>query len=543
MCGIYLIKSHSNYDNFKNIMDPRGPDEQRFSQIDNVTIGINRLSIQDIEGGSQPKENSQYSIVFNGEIFNQKELRSKYNNYRYTTKNSDTETILGCYTQIGKKIFSELIGFFCIIIFDKKSKEIIIARDTIGIKTLYFFHSRDELIFSSEIKFISKLKTLDKNQSSTIEAFVFNTRRTSQTFYDDVREIQKGTITTISIDNKIITRKFSFNAVISGSFEDNLTEAVERWLISDASLAVSLSGGTDSTLIANIIRKKLGHKFNAMTVSFPNANESELALATGKRLGIDVKNIKVDPNEMINDIDGIYEYLDEPYFGDVPSYYIYKKARELGIKVVVTGTGADELFGNYGKCHKGSWKTFLTNNRLANYFPQRISIFEQKKLFNEDFDRFKRFQEYSFSSIKELIYRFDMDNQLVYEFLSMTDKLSSMNSVEARVPFLDQKFIQYIENIDIDIRTKGAPLKSFLLESLSDELTSGIGGTKKVGFTMPIKDLVFSSKKTSIIENLELLKGNKLFNSSRLAEIIHNFETSDPELIWNLNIYSNWLYK
>ncbi|MBT1700927.1 asparagine synthase (glutamine-hydrolyzing) [Fulvivirgaceae bacterium PWU4] len=379
MCG---IAGYISYAPLKDLrlserMHHRGPDADGIFKDDFVQLEHKRLSIIDLsERANQPmfSEDGNYVIVFNGEIYNhleiRKELIAKGYNFRST---SDTESLLYGYVEYGEKILSRLNGIFAFALYNRKKKEVILARDQYGIKPLYFYHKDNVFLFSSEIKSFLSYKQFDRavNYDAIVNYLQYLYCPGPITPFKFVRRLDPGHSMKIRLGADKFTvdpparyyqipftgsyREMSESAWVD-ELEQSLLMAVERQLLSDAPLGFFLSGGLDSSLIVAMAAKVMKHSdFNCFTISTGSdmaeeglSDDLHYAQQVAKAIGCKLNIIEAKP-EILKDFDKVIWHLDEPQ-ADPAAIHVYnisKGAREKDIKVMLGGTAGDDLFSGY----------------------------------------------------------------------------------------------------------------------------------------------------------------------------------------------------
>ena len=354
MCGIvgYVGKSSDSFDlldrmNFTQFH--RGPDEQG-SFVSNdfkVKMAISRLSIIDVEGGSQPMTTSdgRYTIVFNGEIFNAKELRLALENegIRFKSNHSDTEVILLLFQRYGSGAIDMLNGMFAFAIYDSKERTIFLGRDYCGIKPLHYFHENEFFAFASEIKSLKCIDGVanDLDLESINHFFSLNYIPQGGTVYKKIKKIPAGHYLIYDIEKNSVTIKkywlptfgnikFDSRDELIKEIYKKLTQAVNRWSTSDVDICVSLSGGIDSAIILKILSENSNSKISTFTLGFKDAgsevtsNEYDLARITADRFNANQCEIQINSMDLLGEIREIVASLDEPYGGGIPSWFVYK---------------------------------------------------------------------------------------------------------------------------------------------------------------------------------------------------------------------------
>ena len=379
MCGFAgIISNDSRRDNAVKVMaesmSHRGPDDSGYYFDNDISIGFRRLAIIDLsEKGAQPMKIGKYIIVFNGEIYNFKEIREKLNNNNIKLKsNSDTEVLLMAYTYWGVKIFNEIIGMFAFAIWDCEYKKLLISRDHFGKKPLYYYLDENQFIFSSEINAIKK--TLSKNPEISEESiFTY----LSKGYYDRTKTIYSKILTLDSGEyafyyqnsNNLTKQKYwvpRFNLGQSdigvGSINESINTAIKRRFNSDVPVGICLSGGVDSSIIALKSKDLIKEDVTTYTVKFDDIkyDESKFVKQLTDKYDIDNINIKHENTNLEFILTKLVNAYGEPFGDDsaIPAYTLYENLKEYG-KVFLTGDGADELFGGY----KDS-KLFLLQDRL-----------------------------------------------------------------------------------------------------------------------------------------------------------------------------------
>ncbi|NQU77786.1 asparagine synthase (glutamine-hydrolyzing) [Candidatus Falkowbacteria bacterium] len=393
MCGIngFNFKDETLIAKMNERVKHRGPDDSGFWADDNLSLGHQRLSIIDLsERGHQPMHSDKYIIVFNGEIYNYKEIKKELPDYQFKS-DSDTEVILAAYEKWGRDCLAKLNGIFAIAIWDKEKKELFLARDRVGVKPLYYYFNNGKLIFSSEIKAI--LEHFDVKREVDVEALNHYFRLlyvpAPLTMFKGIKKLEAGHYLIFrngeveierywEVDNAKLRKhmrppslklrgvknypprqdelgssRLGENA--KGEIGEVMLGAVKGQLVSDRPLGVFLSGGIDSTsVLGNMV--KLGHrKIKTFSVGF-NINDPDnkfnadfnLARQTAKHYKTDHHELLISSEDILENIEDVVWHLDEPICNttQVATYLLSKMAKEK-VAVVLGGDGGDELFGGY----------------------------------------------------------------------------------------------------------------------------------------------------------------------------------------------------
>jgi asparagine synthase (glutamine-hydrolysing) len=520
----------------------RGPDDSGiFSDSTwGVHLAMTRLSIVDISHGHQPMANSEGSIwiVFNGEIVNAPLLRQELERCGvvFRTGHSDTEVLLQLYERYGESMLEKLNGMFAFVIYDKRKKVLFGARDPFGIKPLYYMQFTDGFAFSSELKGLSSLSYFQKkiNRQSVYHFLSFQCVPAPETIFEGVYKLTAGETFLFNIEEKKFQKKIYWyppNGVTWTSeatkcdldlqkfIREEFKKALGRWMVSDVPIACSLSGGVDSAIIAGLMAELGNRPIKTYTLGFddfPDLDERNLARAVSNKWGTQHQEIIIQSKDLLDDLDLMVTALDEPYAGGLPAWFVFKRMAGE-VKVCMTGTGGDELFGNYGK-----WRVYAD---LSAAIRQVLGQLRRDSRWISDFLRFPRgsryhlyFREYQKNdllhpdfatgcleseALVELLWEkgkpptvldapriIDMKIQLPEEFLHMTDRFSMNFSIEARPPFLDRDFVEAMMSVDSNIRVRRSNFKEKLIKAFSTYIPEEIKLGKKRGFTLPIGEWI-----------------------------------------------------
>ena len=378
MCGIIGFidkkKSINTLNDMLNIQSYRGPDDRGlyFDEKNGVHFGHNRLSIQDLSSyGHQPfvSDCGNYIIVFNGEVYNFKNIRVDLEELGYKfISNSDTEVILYSYKEWGIKCIDKFIGMFAFAILDKVEDKLVLVRDRARVKPLYYYADEKEFMFSSEIKSFHKHPEFKKEQNLEVLPcfFQFGYIPAPYTIFKNCFKLEAGNYLELSLGNlefKItkywdvndfyLQEKFTKSEYeILEDIEAILDNAIDLRMVSDVPVGVFLSGGYDSSLVASILAKKQGKKINTFTIGFDDEkyNEAKHAKLIAEYLGTNHTEYYMNNSDMLNLVESLPFYYDEP-FGDssaLPTMIVSKLARQ-SVTVALSADGGDEAFCGYSK--------------------------------------------------------------------------------------------------------------------------------------------------------------------------------------------------
>jgi asparagine synthase (glutamine-hydrolysing) len=539
MCGIAGIVGQferGHLSAMNRLITHRGPDDagEFISADGEIGLAMRRLSIVDLGGGHQPMPSADGSlqIVFNGEIFNAPELRTKLEKKGrvFKTRNSDTEVILQLYEVEGTAMLPRLNGMFAFVIFDRKRNQLFGARDRFGIKPLYYTAQGGCFAFASEMKSLLTLPWLERQlDSQSLYHYL------TLLHVPDEASILKGVFRlppahsfTLDVTTKQLSVQrfweFDFDkteqhttAEWADRLRGELRAAVKRWSLSDVPIACSLSGGLDSSAVVGLLAEQGFNKLKTFTLGFESADEQSwderhLAKQVASKWGTEHRENVLQPDALLDDLVSMVWHLDEPYGGGLPSWYVFgEMARE--VKVGLTGSGGDELFGNYGKFRaiegkplrelglglkklgvsgKSSTPFGRHYHAIRRYFDdttKRDAVLASGFFAPEDTAAFlqKLYDAQATADLRNRLAALDFRTQLAEEFLFMTDRFSMAHCLEARVPLLDNELVETVFRIPSSIRTRPKDLKYLFKLAVKDLLPPDVLAGKKKGFVIPVE--------------------------------------------------------
>ena len=589
MCGIAGYFGNKNLDSNTiqktlSTLLRRGPDDQNYKKYEindskNLYFFHTRLSIIDLDSRSnQPLEDSLFSIIFNGELYNyleiKKDLESK--GIKFSTL-SDTEVILKGYQIYGKDLFNIMEGMWALAIYDKKKKETIISRDRFSEKPLYYYITKEGLYFSSDVKAI---KTLSK------DSFAFNNRRLlsglicgyksyykkpEETFFEKIKNLPGGHFTVIdSLFNFSVKKYYSVNTKANLNLKEDeiifntkklFFNAIQIRLRSDVPSAFCLSGGLDSSSLVSIAAKKFNFKIN----SFSLIDNNDERYNEKKNIDLVVNDVEANHHEIklekkSNNLDyltNLIEYKSAP-LSTITSYlhsYLQKEISNKGFKVSFSGTAADEIFTGYYDHHlqylhdvnntkyfDSSLKNFnrYIKPMIRNKFFQNENLYIQNSNFRKHiFDNFYEFSELINQNLKDE-FEFDFQEEKFCENLSLNRRLNELfhentpiilneedsnsmyYSIENRSPFLDSKLIDFMNSVEIRHLIKDGYSKNILREISKDYLIDTVRlDREKKGFNSSVQS-IFDFEDKDFYEMI-LNKNNKVYDfidNSKVRKIL-----------------------
>ena len=559
MCGFVGFVDKSKKENkdkiIKKMADTikhRGPDSDGYYTDDNIALGFRRLSIIDLGNGDQPIFNKKKDkvILFNGEIYNYKEIQKelKKKGYKFKT-NSDTEVILLGYEEYGEKILNKLRGMFAFVIYDINKKELFGARDFFGIKPMYYAKQNNLFIFGSEIKSFLNHPDFRKelNKDALKPYLTFQYSCLNETFFKDVFKLDPGHYFKYK-NNKLIINKY-FDVTYNNGNEDiekviddlneTMKESIEYHKVSDVEIGSFLSSGVDSSYIVSCADVD-----KTYTVGFKRDgfDETEPARELSKILKKSHKEKMVSADEFFKDLPNVQYYSDEPHanLSAVPLYFLSKMASK-DVKVVLSGEGADELFGGYGEYYESDFvkkykkipycirhslgviakklpkmkgRNFLVRNGmpLCDHYIGQAFIMDNEEANDLLTDKYKSNITYQ-SIVKDTLDKIkdkpeilqkmylDMKFWLPYDILLKADKMTMANSLELRVPFLDKEVFKFSSEIPVQYLIKDNTTKYAFRKAASKKIPEEWSKRKKLGFLVPFREWIKEDKYYKIIKN------------------------------------------
>lgn len=580
----------------------RGPDDAHYYDSKDISLGFRRLSIIDLEGGRQPilNEDGSKVLVFNGEIYNYQELREDLlkRGHSFTTK-SDSETILHGYEEFGPEILQKLRGMFAFVIWDKNKKKLFGARDIFGIKPFYYYKKDGQFMFGSEIKSFLSHPCFEKELDEALipEYLSYEYIPDERTIFKNVWKLPGSHCFTYQNGELQVERYYrvQYNIEEDKSLEywekeitREFTESVAMHQISDVEVGCFLSSGVDSSYVVKEISKGT-KKVKTFSVGYEEEKYSELSYAQDFSKVVGVPNIsnKVSADEFFDAMPEIQYFMDEPLPNpsEIPLYFLAKNARKY-VKVVLSGEGADELFGGYPMYLQGGHFQDYTKKaprplrKMAGAVAGRLPEFKGKHFLvrgaMEPWQRFMRanyvFQsgerqkflkrpitsrlpeEYSkryFDEVPDLdeptqLQYVDMHTWMIYDILLKADRMSMANSLELRVPFLDKKMLELSTRIPTRFRADCATetTKKALRSAAIKQLPERTANKKKLGFPVPLSDWLREDKYYNKVKAaFQSDIAEKFFVTKELMKLLDNHKAGkarNMQKIWSFYTFIVW---
>ena len=615
ICGQYYFKesqpvSHQTIKKMTDSITHRGPDDEGYHISDSIGLGFRRLSIIDLSGGHQPMSDREKSVwvIFNGEIYNFPELKKELESYgHFFQTRSDTEVIIHGYKQWGPDVLTHLNGMFGLAIWDEKKKRLILARDRMGIKIVYYKIENGLLYFGSEIRAI--LAGLDKRPDinpAAINLFLrYRYAPAPNTIYKGIHKLAAGTCLIVENGAADVKRWWNYKpqpfdpipkeAEVKEELLELYRQAVKSHLLSDVPLGILLSGGVDSSMLLALMNE-FGENWKSFTVGYGKSfvdDELEDAKETADIFNSPHYSIKINQEHFEETLSKIIACVEEPIASSsiVPMYHLCQKARQ-GVKVALIGQGPDELFGGYSRhlgVHYGKyWRSIpgTIRNPIGKLLstisksesirrglhslevPQKMIRYQQvfsvmsgsiiDGLFQDEVlpDGTGDYILDSWKDLEILIEKTDDLNGFQYleirsslpdELLMYGDKLSMAHGLEVRVPYLDQKIVEYVERLPSDYHIRFGIQKWIHKQVCSDYLPKHIIKRKKRGFAANVVDGWFKESLSNEFSGILLDKNSLMYDFLKLNEVrsLYKDHTDGKEvnykILFSLIVLEKWL--
>ncbi len=604
MCGFVGFTNFikDNGTTLEKMMDRivhRGPDSSGKYVDEDIALGFRRLSIIDLEEGHQPMFNEDKSLVlvFNGEIYNFKDLREELIESGHTFLNhSDSEVLVHGYEEWGTELVSKLRGMFAFVIFDKRDKSLFAARDMFGIKPFYYTFMENSFLFGSEIKSFLDHPDFKKelNEEALAHYLSFQYSPTEETFFRNVYKLPPAHYFTLKNGEmeKVRYWKPEFNPTdgVLEYFADltdkTVRESVAAHKIADVEVGSFLSSGIDSSYIA-----EAANVDKTFTVGFESPdgdryNEIHFAKEFADTIGVENISKIITPEEYWGNFPKIQYHMDEPLADPaaIALYFVSKLASEH-VKVVMSGEGADELFGGYRIYQEPITLTaydklpfcirrivskiceHLPQKHGINYLVRRGKTIEERFIGNANIFSFKERNQllksvvsrnavepkvlcdkfYSEVKDKETVTKMqylDINMWLMGDILLKADKTSMANSLELRVPFLDKKVMEFAATIPLNCRVNTVTTKLALRKAAEKTLPRRTATKDKLGFPVPIRvwlkeDGYYNTVKTAFTSPA----AEKYFDTEKLVALLDLHKSGKADVsrkIWTVYTFLVW---
>lgn len=610
MCGINGILSDSLNESeqaqlikaMNAALHHRGPDDTGFFQDGKIALGHTRLAIIDLSAnGHQPffSGDQRYVMVFNGEIYNYRELKLELQRvaqgssdlpYFFRT-DTDTEVVMAAFIRWGARCLNYFNGMFAFAIYDTHKNSVFIARDRMGVKPLYFNYSDKGFIFSSEVRAILKsgIQSFSLNHSVLAEYVQYQTVSAPNTIVKGIQVLPAGHYLEI-IDQKVhqtaywqaphfitTTNALSYSETCQ-TINELLSLSVQRRLIADVPFGAFLSGGIDSSIVVGLMAKVSSEPIQTFNVSFDEDafSESVYARSIAKRFNTQHHEIRLTPQDFLNDLPNALMAMDHPGGDGINTYVVAKATRKAGITMALSGIGGDELFAgypNFKRLHhlQHDWRLKLapplarklvalglecTSTRISKAkiaevlrlpdfglrqtYPLSRSLFTKKELDRLVKDSSIAWGALSFLESKKmnanaiLSYTsvLEMNSYLQNVLLRDTDQMAMAVALEVREPFLDVKLVEFVLGVNDTMKFPHSP-KKLLVDSVEGLIPKEITERSKMGFLLPWANWMRLELKPFCEAQILSLENKQIFKPGAILELWKRFLQNDKQVTWS----------
>lgn len=602
---------HSTVHSMNNTIIHRGPDSEGIYDGEWLTLGMRRLSIIDLNTGNQPiySYNNTKVLVFNGEIYNYVELKENLADKGYIFRTtSDTEVIANLFEEYGAKSFEMLDGMFAIALYDIYERKLYLVRDRMGEKPLYYYLDGEKIIFGSELKCLQSTSMIPTgiNIAALNMYFQYTYIPAPYSIYQNVFKVLPGHYLLIAEDGKCedicyweLTKKQEFASL---SYEEakfqlfnRVEESVKKRMRSDVPFGAFLSGGLDSGTIVALMARNAKDAINTFTIGHKSEyDESQRAKRMAEHLGTKHTNFVLDFKDSVSIVSEIVEHMDEPFADSscIPEYLVSKLASDH-VKVVLTGDAGDEILLGYNKYlinyyadrylripkifRKGLIEPIIDKLPDKSYFSMKVGKVVRSADKNT-FQRRNRMMQMGFKDeessdlfanglfdtsgqkiISELYEKacgedidkaqfVDLHIVLEGDMLTKVDRMSMLNSIETRTPFLSNNLVEFAYSIPADYKLSGKQTKRIMKDTFKDLFPKGYEKLPKSGFGVPI-DLWFRKEMREEILDLtseQWIKRQGIFDYDYVKSVVNEHLTgmvNRRSEIWSIFVFQKWYEK
>lgn len=601
MCGICGFTGVQDLAVLKRMTDAifhRGPDEEGFYSDGKINLGIRRLSIIDVDTGHQPIHNEDKTIwtVLNGEVYNFQELRKELEErgHRFYTDHSDTEVIPHLYEEYGRDFLHKINGMFAISLWDKSQEKLLLIRDRMGVKPIFYTLTGDRLVFGSEIKAILEHPGYHRkiHYEGLYHYFTFKNIPAPLTAFQDIYSLCPGEVLTFSRGKISKDRwwkiKFDENDEYKESYvKENilslLEDATKLRMISDVPFGAYLSGGVDSSTIVALMTRFTEKPVKTFSLGYEDElknKEADLYYArkVSKAFKTEHHEYIMSYKELIDEIENVIIAFDQPFSGTISTYFLTKLIAKH-VKVALSGDAADELFGSYlshrvaqpiyyfSRLYEKVRTNKLTAGERALFVPCDIIFLEdlfnksggdevkwryslclfsdeeKKSLLSYKFmkhlreaDTFallkRNFDNLTATNPLNRILEMEWNTQLPDQVLAFVDFLSMAHSVEIRSPFLDYRLVEFVVTIPGQLKIRHGNVKDILKRTVEPLIPEGVTKRPKEGFVLPIFDWMIEKLRGYSMDVLseKRLKRHHLLNLDVVKSIVDDYYSGNKSL-------------
>jgi len=569
----------------------RGPDDEGVADLGRVVLGNTRLAIIDTSvAGHQPMHDPETGnwITYNGETYNFRELRSEIGSE--WVSNSDTEVVLRGYGKWGVDVFQKMRGMFALALWDNQKQQLLLARDPLGIKPLYYYSTKDQFVFASELRALLASGLVPRRvDSAGVDSYLANGSVAAPlTIVEGIKQLLPGHYLEVSENDR---REVEFavpeRGAVTGKRKDavarlraELEESVRLHLVSDVPLGVFLSGGMDSSALVALMSRYQTPQTFSVVFDEPAFNEAPFSRVVAERFGTTHHEIRLTENQLIEMLPEAIAAIDQPTMDGINTFVVSKAVKSAGITVALSGLGGDELFAGYPSFRRavrlasmpqaskrvlravsGVGKLAVNGSvqrqkfwQLANSEGTAADIYRiSRQLFSTDTaTRITAPRESNCrggpplppqsADIVNAISELELSGYMTNTLLRDTDAMSMAHSLEVRVPFVDVKIVDYVLSLPGDWKLRNGYPKPLLADALSDLLPRDFMARPKKGFTLPFEKWLQQNLRHEVSSMLE--STSRILNSGAVRKIWRDF-LQKPRAVgwsrpWSLYVLAKW---
>lgn len=588
----------------------RGPDHREVRAIGQSCFGHARLSIIDpSDQGNQPMtdDNKRFWLAYNGELYNYKELRhsleSKGMNFR---TECDTEVVLKAFIHYGKECLNHFNGFFAFAIYDRAEHRFFAARDRMGIKPFYYQINENGILFGSELSAVSAMvENLSLNHKALHLYFQLTYVPAPHTMLNGIEKLPPGHMIELLPGSKKVERWFDLRAVepISPTFEKaaqlvkkEVERSVNLRMVADVPLGTFLSGGIDSSIVSAIAERN-HEKLSTFSLGFSDSeylDESGSAEKVAKAIGSNHHRIMVNRQDLTDHLNPMLETMDEPFAdSSALAVYVLSKHTSKEVKVVLSGDGADELFGGYRKHmalvrseqqslsnwllklaapafseesgsrsnKMGDWSRKLSkyskglksplDERYWNWMEwttaENVSAILQSPQRDYSFEQQVR-DSIDSENLNSILFT-DQETLLPNDMLTKADRMSMAHGLEVRTPFLDHELVRIVNGLPFGYKCSSTKGKLLLREAFAKDLPEHVFDQPKKGFEIPIEQWLRNELREELknLAEKQLIERQAVFNHKMLAQVLDDYLLRDQNkwtaFLWSFFVFQRWWLK
>ncbi|WP_395064912.1 asparagine synthase (glutamine-hydrolyzing) [Flavobacterium sp.] len=544
MCGIAGILGYNDYNKEQmikmlDVQKHRGPDAVSIYTDKPIILGHNRLSIIDLsDTANQPMISNcgNYSIVFNGEIYNYLEIKQELKlDYQFKTS-SDTEVLLAAFIKWEKKMLHKLNGMFSIAIWNKKTQKLFVARDRFGVKPFYYTFLNNQFYFASEIKTLFAAG-IEKEKNTKVWANYFVSGSyglPNETFWKNIHQLKAGHFFELVFSEKLNHEKINFFqwydfparivqiaqqpiATLKQHYQQLLIDSIQLRFRADVPLGMNVSGGLDSSTLISLVHQQLPSQKSIEAFTFYSNNDAYDELPWVNKLMQStpylLNKVLLEYKEIPRLIKEVSYYQDEPFGGFPTLAYslLFKRAREKGIVVILDGQGMDEAWAGYDYYHNNS-NSIIQGTTTSPVRPEAIDVeftkFAQKENYPTPFD----------NQLQNLQYR-DLFYTKIPRALRFNDRISMMHSTELREPFLDYRLVELAFAQSNQMKLQNGQTKWLLRDLVKNKLGSSIALAPKRALQTPQREWISNELKDYFTNQIEVFSNLDFVNKKKVNQI------------------------